>query len=318
VTVRALVADPELPATMRLATVADPSPAAGRCVIDVHHVALNRGDLNDAKSGRIPPGEVLGSDLAGVVTERATDGSGPQPGVRVVALAEGAFAERVAVGVGSVATVPDTVELAPAAALPVAGLAALRTLRASGSLLGKRVLVTGASGGVGSFAVQLAAASGARVIASVGSPARARGLDELGAGQITVGLDGVEEPVDVVLDSVGGQQLVAAWHSLAPGGILHNIGWTSGEPAVLPPYATAGPAKSLMSYLTTGDAGADLATLVSLLDQRTIDIRVGWRTSWERFDEAAAALRERRIDGKAILDVAAGQSRPQNEPSKPT
>jgi NADPH2:quinone reductase len=75
-------------------------------------------------------------------------------GARVVALAQGAFAEQIAIDVDSVAEVPETVDLAAAAALPVAGLAALRAVRAAGPLLSKRVLITGASGGVGRFAVQ--------------------------------------------------------------------------------------------------------------------------------------------------------------------
>lgn len=206
------------------------------------------------------------------------------------------------------AEVPESVDLALAAALPVAGLAALRTLRACGSLLGRRVLITGASGGVGTFAVQLAAAAGAYVIASVGSVERAAGLRETGADEVVVGLEGIDQPVDAVLDSVGGPQMVAAWNLLAEGGHLQSIGWTSGEPAVLPPYATVGPAKSLSSYLTLGDAGADLATLMRLVDRRLLDVQIGWRGSWERFAEATDALRGRRVRGKAILDVAAPAS----------
>lgn len=221
----------------------------------------------------------------------------------MVALAEGAFTERVAVAVSSVARVPASLDLAEAAALPVAGLAAIRTLLASGPLLGRRVLVTGASGGVGSFAIQLAAAAGAEVIASVGAPERGRGLLELGADRVVVGLSDIERPVDVIVDSVGGPQLVLAWQLLAPGGTLHSIGWTSGEPAVLPPYATVGPARSLRSYLTTGDAGRDLETLVDLLDRRKLAVRIGWRGSWDDFEQAAEALRERRVDGKAVLDL---------------
>ena len=208
--IRALVADPTAAVTMRMADVPEPQPRADQLVVEVRHVSLNYGDLMDAVSGRIPPGGVLGSDLAGVVVEAAADGSGPAVGARIVALAEGAYAERVAVATSSVAELPDAVELAVAAALPVAGLAGLRTLRAAGSLLGRRVLVTGASGGVGRFAVQRAAAGGAHVIASVGSTARGDGLSELGADEVVVGLSGIERPVDVVLDNVGGPQLVAA------------------------------------------------------------------------------------------------------------
>src|SRR5262249_38383242 len=146
----------------------------------------------------------------------------------------------VAVSPTALAIVPAEVDLALAATLPVAGLAALQSLRAAGIAAGasaagegKRVLITGASGGVGRFAVALAKLAGATVIASVGSPARGEGL---AADEIIVGLDGLTKPVDVVIDNVGGPQLVDAWGQLAPGGNLQSIGWSSGEPAVFPPY----------------------------------------------------------------------------------
>ncbi|MCM1975797.1 hypothetical protein [Streptomyces sp. G1] len=109
----------------------------------------------------------------------------------------------------ALAEVPDALDLARAVALPVAGIAALRSLRAAGLGPGKRVLITGASGGVGRFAVQPAARAGAYVIASVGSKARGAGLAEAGAHEVLVGVDGIEEPVDIAVDSVGGSQLVA-------------------------------------------------------------------------------------------------------------
>jgi NADPH:quinone reductase-like Zn-dependent oxidoreductase len=312
--VQALVADPTIPVTMRMAEIPEPEPALDQVVIEVHHVSLNHGDLNDARSGRIPPGGVLGSDVAGVVVRAVGDGSGPAEGARVVALAEGGFAERVAVGVASVAEVPEWVSLRAAAALPVAGLAALRSLRACGSLLGKRALVTGASGGVGRFAVQLAAAAGAHVVASVGSSERMVGLSDLGADDVVVGLEGVDSPVHAVIDAVGGQQMVEAWGLLAPGGKLQSIGWTSGEPAVFQPYSTVGPAKSLSSYLTYAPCDEDLAILVELVGARELEVPVSWSGSWERFAEVLEAMRERRVDGKAVLDVAGqADTRPRAE-----
>jgi NADPH2:quinone reductase len=288
--IRALVVDPAAPSGVRVADVPEPVAAVGEVLVDVHHVSLNLGDLNDAKSGRVPPGAVLGSDVAGVVV-----GSG----TRVVGLTSGAFAERVVVRENALAVVPDDVDLAHAAALPVAGLAASQSLRAAGVGPGTRVLVTGASGGVGRFAVRLAAHAGASVIASVGSAARAAGLDV----PVVVGLDGVDE-VDVVIDNVGGPQLVAAWGLLAPGGNVQSIGWSSGEPAVFPPYSTVGPPKSLTSFLidpTT--AGKDLAELLGHLSAGTLTVDVGWQGPLTDYATAADALRDRRVAGKAILSV---------------
>ncbi|MQA08674.1 MAG: zinc-binding dehydrogenase [Pseudonocardiaceae bacterium] len=282
-----------------------PAPEPSHVVLDVQHAALNYGDLNDVKSGRAPPGAVPGSDASGTVARAAANGAGPPAGTRVVALVPGAFAEHVVVDVDALAEVPESVSLAEAATLPVAGLAALQALRAAGSLLGRRVLITGASGGVGRFAVQLAARAGAHVIASVGSPARGAGLAEVGADQVVVGLDGIEGPLDVVLDNVGGPQLVGVWNLLSPGGNIQSIGWTSGEPASFPPYSTIGQPRSLTSFLIDGsDVNSDLATLIGLVAAGDLTVEIGWQGSWERVTEAAEALAGRRVTGKAVLDVA--------------
>ncbi|MGW5132394.1 zinc-binding dehydrogenase [Streptomyces sp. NPDC004135] len=301
--VRALLVDPSAPVAVRLGEVAEPEPGPGQVLVEVSHVSLNHGDLNNARSGRVPVGAVLGSDAAGVVVRAAADGTGPAVGTRVVALTSGAFAERVAIGVGELAEVPEGLDPAKAVGLPVAGVAALRSLRAAGLGPGRRVLVTGASGGVGRFAVQLAARAGAQVIASVGSAARAEGLAGAGADEVLVGLEGLKEPVDIVIDSVGGPQLVAAWDLLAPGGSVQSVGWTSGQPAVFPPYATVGPAKSLSSFVIDSEAGADLAVLTELAAEGSLTVETGWQGPWNRFDEAAEALHARRVQGKAILEI---------------
>ena len=302
--VRALVVDPSAPAAVRLAEVPDPVPGPGQVLVDVSHVSLNYGDLNDARSGRVPEGAVLGSDATGVVVRAAADGTGPAVGTQVVALTSGAFAERVAIDVGALAEVPKGLDPAKAVALPVAGVAALRSLRAAGLGPDKRVLITGASGGVGRFAVQLAARAGAHVIASVGSTARGEGLVGLGADEVLVGLEGLERAVDVVIDSVGGPQLVAAWNLLAPGGSVQSVGWTSGESAVFPPpYATVGPTRSLTSFVIEGDTGPDLTVLTELAAEGAISVEIGWQGSWADFAEAAEALRGRRVSGKAVLRV---------------
>ncbi len=177
--VQAIVADPDVPATMHLHQVQEPSPGPGQVVIAVQYISLNFGDLNDARSGRVPPGAVLGSDVAGVVTQAAGNGTGPRVGTRVVALANGGF------------------------------------------------------------------------------------------------------------------------------GSLQSIGWTSGQPAVFPAYATIGPAKTLSSYLTYGPVGADLRTLVDLLAAGDLVVKVGWRSGWDQVSEAVSQMRDRKVNGKAVLDVPA-------------
>ena len=300
---RAIVVDPQARLGCSFADLAEPSVADGQVLVAVTHASLNRGDLNDARSGRLAPGAVLGSDVAGTIVEPVPDGSGPAVGTRVVALAAGAFAQRCAVDATALAPLPPAVDPAQAAALPVAGLAALQALRAAGLAPGKRVLVTGASGGVGHFAVQIAAHAGAHVIASVGSPGRGDDLTGAGAGEIVIGLDGIDEPLDIVLDSVGGETLTGAWDLLAPGGSLQSIGWSSSEPATFRPYATVGPPKTLTSFLIGAPVGDDLATLVTLLASGQLTVDVGWQGSWNDLDQAADAMLGRKLRGKAVLEI---------------
>jgi NADPH:quinone reductase-like Zn-dependent oxidoreductase len=300
---RAIVVDPQARLGCSFADLAEPSLSDGQVLVAVTHASLNRGDLNDARSGRLAPGAVLGSDVAGTIVEMLPDGSRPAVGSRVVALAAGAFAQRCAVDATALAPLPPTVDPAQAAALPVAGLAALQALRAAGLAPGKRVLVTGASGGVGHFAVQIAAHAGAQVIASVGSPRRGDDLTGAGASEIVIGLDGIDEPLDIVLDSVGGPTLTGAWDLLAPGGSLQSIGWSSSEPATFRPYATVGPPKSLTSFLIGAPVGDDLATLVTLLSTGHLTVDVGWRGSWTDLDQAADAMLGRRLRGKAVFEI---------------
>jgi NADPH:quinone reductase-like Zn-dependent oxidoreductase len=111
-----------------------------------------------------------------VVERAADDGGGPPAGTRAVGLVKrGAWAQLAAVATGWLAPLPDQVSDAQAATLPTAGMTALRSLEVGGLLLGKRVLVTGATGGVGRMAVQLARASGAHVTALVRDPCQVPG-----------------------------------------------------------------------------------------------------------------------------------------------
>ncbi len=291
---------------LRLEQVEAPARRAGQVLIEAHHASLNRGDLNDARSGRLAPGSVLGSDVAGVVVK--SDRSGPPVGSRVVALVRGAFAQRVVADVDALAVVPDGVDLAVAATLPVAGIAAVQALRAGlleSPIKGARVLVTGASGGVGRFATQLASYGGAHVIAVVGDANKADDLVALGADEVVTDIASIDEPVDLVLDNVGGPQLVAAWALLAPGGNIQCIGASSGLPAAFPAYATVGPAKSLSSFLITTPVASDLTALVRLVEDGDLQAPIAWRGPLARIADAADAMLSRRLSGKAVLDLTA-------------
>jgi NADPH:quinone reductase-like Zn-dependent oxidoreductase len=107
VSIRALIVDPSAPERLRLTEAPEPMAGSSQVLLDVHHVSLNYGDLNDVRSGRVPQGAVLGSDAAGVVAQSAADGSGPGVGTRVVAFApasprnQGVAGSSPAVGFGS-------------------------------------------------------------------------------------------------------------------------------------------------------------------------------------------------------------------------
>ncbi|HXO92088.1 MAG TPA: hypothetical protein VN849_14980, partial [Stellaceae bacterium] len=162
----ALVNTPSGTAPVEIREVPEPRPAANEALVEVRAFSLNRGELRLMQTR--PEGWRPGQDIGGVVLQQAADGSGPKAGTRVVALTDGAgWAQRVAVPAHRMAALPDNVRFEEAAALPVAGLTALRTLRHGAPLLGKRVLITGAAGGVGHMAVQIAARSGAHVTAIV-------------------------------------------------------------------------------------------------------------------------------------------------------
>ncbi|MEU7899299.1 zinc-binding dehydrogenase [Nonomuraea sp. NPDC049152] len=270
---------------LKLVEAPEPVPGPGEVLVEVRHVSANHSELKYPHIG--------GHDAAGIIVE------GQGKGGRVVAFGAGAWAERAVFPASSVAAVPDGVDLADAAALPMAGLTALRTLRAAGPLLGRRVLITGASGGVGRLAVQLAHRAGAHVIAAA---RRGEGLRELGADEVLPSLDGVE-PVDVVLELLGGPHLVRAWELLAPGGNLQSIGWSSGEPAAFTSLFALGAARSIHSFGDVSEPGPDLATLVDLVDRGLLSPSIGWRGPWERAGEAADALFSGQVRGKIVLDV---------------
>src|SRR6516225_7613965 len=155
----AVVNTPKGSAPVERRDVPEPRPAANEALVEVRAFSLNRGELRlfQIRSEGWRPGQ----DISGVVLQPAADGSGPTTGARVVALTDNAgWAERAAVPAHRIAVLPDSVRFEDAAALPVAGLTALRTLRHGAPLLGKRVLITGAAGGVGHLATQIATRSG--------------------------------------------------------------------------------------------------------------------------------------------------------------
>jgi NADPH:quinone reductase len=304
----ALVNTPSAPIPVELIEVAEPVPMSEEAVVEVHTFSLNRGEL--ALLVNRPEGWRPGQDIAGVVVQPAADGSGPAKGTRVVALVDGAgWSQRVAAPTARMAALPENISFASAATLPVAGLTALRTLRQGGPLLAQRVLITGAAGGVGSFAVQLAALAGAQVTGVVSHPDRASGLYDLGASALVANIQEAEGLFDLILESAGGASLAGAISKVAPGGTIVVFGNSSREqtPISFPNFAGHAGARLLAFFVyesgTPASMGVDLAKLVSLVAAGKLTPEIGLEDSWHNVYRATTALRERKVNGKAVFHI---------------
>lgn len=291
-----------------MAEVAEPEPGPSEVVVEVEAVAVNRGELR--LMAMRPAGWRPGQDVAGRVVKPAADGSGPETGARVVAWPEqGGWAERVAVPTTHLGLLADRVGHAEAATLPIAGVTALRLLRRGGSLLGGRVLVTGAAGGVGRFAVELAGRGGAEVTAIARDAERASGLADLGASTVLDEIGAAEGRYDLILESVGGASLEAAVGLVAPGGLILVFGNSSGEPAQIS-FAdfrgAAGAAVEAFFVYESGDPpsfGHDLQLLADMVADGRLHPQVGLEVPWSEAGTAFEALARRQINGKAVLVV---------------
>ncbi len=304
---RGIVATPDGAAPVEIREVDEPLPADDELVVEVRACSLNRGELRLIASR---PGWQPGQDIAGVVARSAADGTGPALGTRVAAVVDAAgWAERAAARVVRSCVLPDRVSFEAGASIGVAGLTALRALRLGGSLLGARVLITGASGGVGRFAVQLASAGGARVTAVVGSEARADGLADLGASLIALDDADHTDAFDLVLDAVCGEVLERAVRALAPGGLAVMLGMASGEPARIGLFdfdrGTGSRLQAFRLYQTdVGSFGTDLGYLAASIADRRIRAPIGMQVPWMELPHAIEALRERKVAGKVVFNPA--------------
>jgi NADPH:quinone reductase-like Zn-dependent oxidoreductase len=309
---RAVLVEPGEPGNLKLSEAPEPQPHPNQALIDVKAISLNLGEVRRARNS--PAGTHLGWDLAGTIAKPAADGSGPKAGARVVGLKlAGAWAERAAVDTTWLAPIPDALSFAKAATLPVAGLTALYGLEQAGQLVGRRVLVTGASGGVGLFGIQLAKLSGATVTALVRREKHRQLVTEAGAAHVVAGerAEGAAPhgPFNCILESVGGQVLADCLKLLHRAGVLVNYGISSGEPASIEAGAffRIGQVRYYGLYLFTEFGRRPAADGLKVLAELAADGRIGVHIDAEgglgELGALAERLYSRQIPGKAVVHV---------------
>jgi NADPH2:quinone reductase len=230
---RAVVTAPENTERLVLRNVPIPIPAPNQALIMVSAFSLNQGETRtalDATDNYTP-----GWDFAGIVEQAAADGSTPKEGTRVFGyIARGSWVEYLVASGGLMAEIPEDISYADAATIPIAGLTAMGCLDASGVLFDRSILITGASGGVGRFACQLAALAGAKVFAVSRRPELSQQLQHDGVKTAGIFTSVAEAKLagtyDLIWDSVGGESLATALTTLSKNGICVNYGNSSRQP----------------------------------------------------------------------------------------
>ena len=257
-----------------------PHPSEGEVLVRVHAAGINpvdwkirEGHLKEMLHHTLPL--ILGWDVSGVVETLGPEvkrlKSGDEVFSRPDISRDGAYAEFIVIKESEVALKPLSIDHIHAAALPLAGLTAWQTLFDAGGLVaGQRVLIHGGAGGVGHLAVQLAKWKGAHVITTA-SAANHDFLRKLGADQIvdykTVRFEDAIEPVDIVLDTQGGEIQERSWQTLKPGGILISI--------ANPPSAEKAKALGVrQAFVFIDPNAAHLAEIAKLVDADKLKVIV--------------------------------------------
>lgn len=250
-----------------------PSPASDDILIRIRAAAVNpvdwkirEGYLQGFLNHKLPL--ILGWDVSGEVVEVGSEVAGFKVGDEVYARPDierdGAYAEYIAVKASEAARKPATLDHIHAAAVPLTALTAWQALVETAQLqAGQTVLIHAAAGGVGSLAVQLAKAKGARVIATA-SAVNIGLVAELGADQFIdytkTRFEDVAKDVDVVFDTIGDDTQERSWQVLKPGGILVSV--------VSPPPETTATARGVRSaFVFIQPSGQQLTAIARLIDK---------------------------------------------------
>lgn len=310
---RTIVVDPSAPGRLALTDVAMPQPAPHEALVRVAAISLTPYEVKaiaSAEAGMRP-----GWEFAGTIARAAADGDGPRAGARVAGFLDaGAWAEWLAVPTAALGVLPDSVSFAQAATLPIAGLTALYALERGGPLLGRSILITGASGGVGQLASQLARHGGAaRVVGVVRSAAHAAAARAAGAQEVVVGEDSTGAarfgPYDLILESVGGASLASALPLVAEGGTCIAFGTTGGGESTIKVWDLYGRGGvTLYGFLINYEVmhkpiAEGLPRLARMVADGTLRTSIGAQAPWTEIARVGQELLERRFTGKAVLHV---------------
>ena len=289
-------------------------PFSNEAVIRVTAFSMNRGELGRARNAEAP-GIQIGWDFAGTIEAVATDGSGPAAGTRVVGFSTWmeAWAEFVSIPTTHIAPIPDAVSDAQAATLPVAGLTALHSVDAATALIGRKALITGATGGVGMFATQLALIGGAETVAQVRRADQMAFVEALGNCTPVVSADGsgLGDPgtYRLVVDGVSGPILEAGIKALAPDGVCVCYGITSAPEISIEvrPFMFSGQSKVMGFYLYSQaeitPPSDNLPRLLRLVADGRLNCGIEREASWDEAGRVAQDLLDRTFSGKAVLHV---------------
>jgi len=301
--VRAVVLDEERRLEVR--DVAEPEPSEGQVVIDVHAAGVNFMDVL-IREGRYPQAPPLpyvpGSEISGLAPD----------GRRVIGFVRadgGGFAERAAVEADWVFDLPEAASFEEGASFLMTFLTAWMPLTRQVRLReGSRVLVTAASGGVGSAGVQVARALGAEVVGAVGSEDKFEQVRALGAEVVTYDRIAELDPFDAILDQVGGELFSAAVGRLRPLGTLVGIGFAGGGWQPVDPTLLVGRNVSVAGFYL----GRLMKLQPDLVREAAAEVLAQWAAgavspvvgATYPLADADAALRsiaERRSTGKVVL-----------------
>lgn len=308
---KAFFTQPQAVGAIELGERHRPVAESNQVLVRVTHFSLNRGELNFARTGTA--GRPLGWDVAGVVEEPARSGQGPGVGARVVGFSRASqgWAEWVALDTRDVAVIPPGVDSAVAASLPVAALTALYALERGERLLGSRVLVTGASGGVGGFAVTLGALMGAQVVAQLRSASQVEATKALGASQVVVDELGDETaaagPFRLIVDGLGNELTGRALQALSPDGIAVLYGVTAGQHLTVSPglMLATGTGRiegfNLFRQSEIESVSRGLDRLLGLVARGQMAVTIEEQAGWNEAPAVAQRLLDRKFSGKAVL-----------------